>query len=514
MSQKLGLSAEGFQKWDYVLKIAGTDINSMQTGLKTLTNKLDDAKNGSSKAQEMFAKLGISMEELQTMSREEAFEAAIKGFQGLEDSTERAALANDLFGRSGQELTPLFNQTAEATEEQMKLAEKYGMVMPESAVKASAAFQDSLTTMSMTMSGFKNRLMGEFLPAITDVTDGLSQIFAGDLSGADKVVEGIENIVKSIGDKLPEFAELGSKIVSGLAKALLNGAPLLFREGTKLITDLGTQFIKKLPEIVSVGTNIITSVLDGISEAIPGLIEAMPYIITSLVTSLAENLPKLVASGGKLLMGIVEGVIKAIPILVKQAPTIIGQFVKGIIGMWEAVKQSGKQIIDKLIEGISNMWKNLKEKVISFAKQIPTYIKNALTGLANIGRDIVTGLWNGISDKARWLKDQISGWIGNVKSFLKNLFGISSPSKWARDIIGGNIVKGLAMGLEQGEDLIQKSFDDLMPSYDGDYTMNVDRPASSSGVSIVNYITVDGAENPEDFTDRFVRRLRMDMRMV
>ena len=47
MSQKLGLSSDAYQKWDYVLNLAGTDMGSMTTGLKTLTNKFDDAKNGS-----------------------------------------------------------------------------------------------------------------------------------------------------------------------------------------------------------------------------------------------------------------------------------------------------------------------------------------------------------------------------------------------------------------------------------------------------------------------------------
>lgn len=43
-SQKLGLSAEKYQEWDYVLQHAGTSMSNMGTGLKTLTNKIDDAK--------------------------------------------------------------------------------------------------------------------------------------------------------------------------------------------------------------------------------------------------------------------------------------------------------------------------------------------------------------------------------------------------------------------------------------------------------------------------------------
>ncbi len=352
MSQKLGLSTEAYQKWDYVLNLAGTDINSMTTGLKTLTNKIDDAKNGSSSAQEMFAKLGISMDDLSKMSREEAFEATIKGFQGMADSTERAALANDLYGRSGQNLAPLFNQSIEQTQEQIELAEKYGMVMSEDAVKASAEFNDSLTTMGMTMTGLKNRLMGDFLPAMTEITDGLAKVFTGDLSGADSIVSGIDSIVDGINQKLPKIVELGGKIVSGLADAILKGAPKLFQEGTKLIMNLGTEIIKNLPKIVSVGTDIIMSVIDGISDTIPSLIEMMPDIIVSLIMAISENLPKLIESGGKILTAIVNGLIKAVPKLIQQAPKIIASFVRAIAGAKSALISSGCQIIPTLLQGI------------------------------------------------------------------------------------------------------------------------------------------------------------------
>lgn len=515
MSQKLGLSAEAYQKWDYVIQLSGADIDHMASGLKTLTNKLEDAKNGGKKSIETFQKLGISMDELEGASREEVFERTIKAFQGMEDSAERAALANKLFGRSGQELAPLFNQSAESTEQLLEQAEKYGMVMSEKAVKASAEFNDSLTTLSQTATGLKNRFMGEFLPSLTEVTDGLSQVFTGDMKGADKIVKGVKDLVEKLKTEIPKFRELGSKIVSGIAEAVLEGAPILFQEGTKLLVDLAKEFISSLPKIVSIGTDIITSVVDGITEAIPDLIEAVPFIITSLITAIAENAPKILASGGKLIIALVEGIIKAVPILIKQAPVIISKFIEAIKGMWSALTENGGQIITKIFEGISGVWDWFKSKVKGFISQIPTVIKNALFGIASIGANIVTGIWNGISGNIQWLKNQISNWIGNVKDFLKNLFGISSPSKWARNTIGANIVRGLALGLEDGQGLIQDSFDSLMPEYEaGEYAVSVDRPSVAGGISIINYITVDGAEDPEDFTDRFVRRLRMDMRTV
>lgn len=509
MSQKIGISAEAYQKWDYVMQRAGMSVDSLKMGMKTLSQQAEQNS-------EDFQKLGISQEEVASLSQEELFEKTIKGLSQMESGTERAVLATKLLGRTGTELGPLLNQGSEAIEEQMEIAEKYGMVMPESAVKASAQFKDSLTTMEMTMNGLKNRLMGDFLPSLTQVTDGLGLVFTGDISGADKIIEGISGIIDGVKNKIPAIMELGGKIVSGLAKAILESAPSLFKEGTKLISDLITQFVSKLPEIIAIGTDIITSVIEGITEAVPNLIDKIPDIVISLVTAFAQNFPKIMESGLKLLLALAEGVIKAVPQLIKQAPLIISQFIQGIAGTYRAIFNAGLQVVSKLSEGVSNMWGSFKTKVANFVRQIPETIKNGIAGIVSIGADIVRGLWNGISNNLQWIKDLISGWIGNVKSFIKNLFGISSPSKWARDVIGGNIVKGLAKGLEEGEELVQSAFDALLPDYKGDYAMNIESPATAEarGVQIINYITVDGAENPEDYADRFVRQLRMDMRMA
>ena len=144
MSQKIGISAESYQKWDYVMQRAGTSIDSMKMGMKTLSKQAESNSDA-------FQKLGISQEQVASMSQEELFEATVRGLAGMEEGTERAALASELLGRAGADMGPLLNQGTEAIDEQMEMAEKYGMVMPDSAVKASAAFEDSVTTMKMTV---------------------------------------------------------------------------------------------------------------------------------------------------------------------------------------------------------------------------------------------------------------------------------------------------------------------------------------------------------------------------
>ena len=92
-SQKVGLSAKAYQEWDYVMKISGTDMSSLTTGLKTLTNKFDDAKSGTDSAVETFERLGLSMDEIKGLSQEDLFSTVITAFQSMEDGAERAAIA-------------------------------------------------------------------------------------------------------------------------------------------------------------------------------------------------------------------------------------------------------------------------------------------------------------------------------------------------------------------------------------------------------------------------------------
>lgn len=536
MSQKLGLSVEGFQKWDYVLKIAGTDINSMSTGLKTLTNKIDDAKNGSSGAQEMFSKLGISMDELNEMSREEVFEATIKGFQGMADSTERAALANDLFGKSGQNLTPLFNQTAEDTEKQLELAEKYGMVMPEAAVKASAAFEDSLTTMQMTFTGLKNRMMGEFLPAMTQVTDGMAKLFAGDDSGADDVAKGIEGIVKKVGEVLPKVLKIAGDISLKLAQSFIkniqkelgggqlvdafsNGVDMLVENVPPMIENLASKFAENAPIIAEQGAEMILKLGEGLVKALPQLISAAGAIINGLLRVFIGIPALLLARGASAVGSFVLGLLKKANAVATAGAKLVSSAVKGL-------KKLPSQFLSWASKGVSSFVSALSKgvsKVIAGAKKLATgavnALKNGLSKVGEIGLNIVKGIGNGITNGVGWIKSKIRGFVGDVMSFLKKLFKIGSPSKWARDEIGKMIDAGLALGIEQNADMVDDAMQDLMPDitstgFISEHALGGNGKSVFSQPTFNTVLNVNGAEDPETWADRFSTELQMRARMA
>ena len=518
-SQKVGLSYESYQKWDYALKLAGTSMANCETGLKTLTNKIDAAKNGTKSAEEAFERLGISVDDLKGKSREEIFDMTITALQNVSDETERAALASKMFGKSGQDLLPILNQDTEATQKALEEAEEYGMVMSDEAVKSSAAFQDSLTKLKGTLSGVKNNLMGEFLPSLTKVVNGFSDLIAGNDGASDSIKAGLTEAISTLTEKIPDIVnfltiigqailESAPTVIEALASGILTALPTLIPTVTQVAVNICSTLLSMTPQIIDVGMQILIQLIQGLNQALPQLIQMLPTIITTTVSVIMKNLPlilsagitllvelvrgitkalpqliayiptlikeicnvieknlpQLLVAGVSILLEVINGIIKCLPQLVKMIPTIIQTIVSTLINLGSQLIDAGGKILSSLMSGISSKFGDLKQKAQDIAETIMTKVKEIPTKIVSIGTDIVKGIWNGISNGTQWIKDKIKEWVGNVTNFIKKVFKIGSPSKLMEDEVGQWLAKGIGVGFEDEMNDVASQMADAIPT--------------------------------------------------
>lgn len=451
MSQKIGISYESYQKWDYVMQRAGTSVDNLKMGMKTLSQQAE--KNSSA-----FQELGISQEEVANLSQEELFERTIKGLADMESGTKRTALASQLLGRAGADMAPLLNQGSEAIEEQMEIAERYGMIMPEQTVKASAAFKDSVTTMQMTMTGLKNRALGEFLPAFTQVTDGLALMFAGDLKGIKDVEKGIHGIVQTLDKTMPELLEAGGKILETIVMAIIKNLPKMATAAVNIITKLIEFLSKNMATIVKSAVMVLEALVTGIAKNLPVLIPAVVDAILTIVDALVNNIDLLIEAAGKLIVGLAKGLVEAIPVLVEKAPQIIKSLAKALLKGTSSLLSAGKSLMKKFSKGLKDAFKGIPDKVKEWVGKIPEAIVDGVGDLWEIGKNIIDGLWQGISDAFDGLWDWLTGTIEAIPDLFKSLLGIASPSKVFKEL-GKWIPEGLAVGIEGNMDAVQDASD-------------------------------------------------------
>lgn len=418
-SQKMGISAQAYQEWDFILQHSGSSIDAMSRGMMTLSKQAESNSDA-------FEKLGITQEDLATLNKEDLFSKTIEGLQALGEGTERDALASELFGGSAKELGPLLNTTAEDVAAMRQQVNDLGGVMSNDAVKGAAAFQDAMQNLQTAMGGIKKAFASQFLPAFTQVIDGLTAIFGGDSGGVAQISEGLTEIINTLSEKAPEFLNVGFQIIESIGMAITENLPsLIERGGDLLLNGILPGIISNLPAIVETAFTVLAQFVSAIGQALPTLIPAAVEMVLQIVMSLLDNIDLLIDAAIQLVIGLAEGLIQAIPVLVSKAPQIIEKLFNAIISAAPRLLDAGIQLIDKLWEGIKTLWSSIKEWGGQIIDQVWSGLSNAISSAVSWGADLITNFWNGIKSKLSWLWDGVKGIAQGIANFL----GFSEPKE-------------------------------------------------------------------------------------
>lgn len=381
MSQKLGMSSDAYQEWDFIMQHSGSDIDKMTTSMKTLADAVQDP---SADAAAAFERLGISLEQAKQMSQEDLFATTISALQNLESGTERTSLATDLLGKSAMDLGALLNTSAEDTEAMRQQVHELGGVMDESAVKTAAAYQDSLQNVKTVIGGIKREIGTSFQPSIIKMMDSVSQVAAGNMDAVQGVEEGLDDFLENFVDLVDNIAETAEKFIPIIIDAVSKTLPKLMNSGMTIIKTLVDAIIKNIPQLANTATKIILELASGLADSLPtlipqiigiikeivhiltdpnnldALIDAAIAILTELSAALIDSAPELIDAAFELVTKLCEYLFDPdnIDKLVTAAFDIIVNLADALVGsLWkigEAVGQIVKKIVDAL--GLGDYW--------------------------------------------------------------------------------------------------------------------------------------------------------------
>lgn len=177
MAQKTGFSTESLSELRYAAELSGTSLEGIETGVKRMQSTLIDASDGLATATLSLDKLGLSYEMLKGLSPEEQFLAITSAIANVEDPTLKAALAVDIFGRSGTDMLPMLAGGSEGLAAMRQEAHDLGIVFDQEAANKAAGFNDALTTMGKGMEGLKFTIAETLIPALMPLIEKISDIF-------------------------------------------------------------------------------------------------------------------------------------------------------------------------------------------------------------------------------------------------------------------------------------------------------------------------------------------------
>lgn len=187
MSQAVGLSRRTFQELDYVFAQNGASMDSLKMGMKTLLEKA----NANSTA---FKQLGVEVRKADgsLKSQDDILKDTIRAFEGVANGQGKAIIAQELFGRSAQDLMPTLNQMSGSMDLLSERANDLGIVLSDKAVDAGVAFGDIMADLQFVIGALINTAVEPLIPLITDAVN----------SFVDWATEGdkLKTIIASLGE--------------------------------------------------------------------------------------------------------------------------------------------------------------------------------------------------------------------------------------------------------------------------------------------------------------------------
>jgi len=94
------VAVESILELSTALTLNGGEADNVGKLFSSLSNKLDEASTGNKKAEESFAKLGVSITDIKTLSPDELFRKTLASIAAIENPIKRNATAMDVFGKA------------------------------------------------------------------------------------------------------------------------------------------------------------------------------------------------------------------------------------------------------------------------------------------------------------------------------------------------------------------------------------------------------------------------------
>lgn len=201
-SQRMKISAEGYQELAYQANLCGVEMSTMEKAAKKLEGT------------------DLSMDD------------ALASIWEIADAEERAAKASELFGEAvAYQMTPMLNASKEDMEAMKNEAHDLGLVMSEDSVKAGAEMNDAFSKVESAVDSVKNQIGAAFMPILMDllnwvlahmpeIQEGIKKVTDFIVKAIDRIrplIEALSPIVGIVFDKIAQLWETVLKpILSGI----------------------------------------------------------------------------------------------------------------------------------------------------------------------------------------------------------------------------------------------------------------------------------------------------------
>ena len=176
LSTQFGMTTDAIQEFRYMSELTDTSLETITGSMTKLTKNMQSATKGTGDAYNAFQQLGIDVLNADGSMRDanDVFAEAIDKLGGVENATERDALAMNIFGKSAMDLNPLIAVGSEELANYAEEAHNMGYVLDTETLEALGATDDAMQRASKAIDAAKNQIGVYLAPVVAQITQAIA----------------------------------------------------------------------------------------------------------------------------------------------------------------------------------------------------------------------------------------------------------------------------------------------------------------------------------------------------
>ena len=405
-SARTGVSVETLSELAYAADLSGASLDTLEGSLRKMQKAIVAAAEGSESATDALSKLGLTVDDLRGLSPDQQFKLIADRLSQIKSPALRAALAMELFGKSGTQLLPLMADGAKGIEALQQQARDLGLTMSTEDAKAAEALNDTFDTL------WKVLKQGVFI---------IGSALAPTLKS---VCEWIINTVVTTTAWIKQNKDLVVTIFK-VAAGIVAGGLALMALGYA-ITTIGTVMGALAGIIAGVGTalgvlgSIITWVVSPIGLAVAAVAALGAYLIYvsgaggKALSWLGDRFSDLSDFASESFQGISDALMAgdialAAKILWLSLKVLWQKGVLELTRLWEGLKSGAMKIVYGMWYGVQAAWEigvasvaevmlKLYYGVLDVWERLSTGVMNVWDGAVNWVAKRIVDLWGLVDD--------------------------------------------------------------------------------------------------------------------
>jgi len=169
-----GLSERRSSQWVQTAKLFGVESKGLNMGFISLAKNMRAANGGSEKQINLFRRLGVSQDAIRRGDTSQVIFELADAFARMKNPGEKAAIVQELFGRSGQTMGMLLDKGSGPLRDQLALVQEYGATLDKKGVRQALRLAKAQQKLKLATLGLKVTLATALIPQVRKATEFLS----------------------------------------------------------------------------------------------------------------------------------------------------------------------------------------------------------------------------------------------------------------------------------------------------------------------------------------------------